>query len=164
LNLAAIWNLPAVFVLENNQYAVSTPVEESSRKPDLFERGIGYGVDSWHVDGNDVMEVHGRMKEAAELCRQGKGPVLLACKTYRHGGHHVNDPGLYMTKEKLDFYKERDPLILCKNHMCKDGTCSEADIERVQNEVEQEMEGAIEYGKQSPEPSVETFVAEVEQN
>lgn len=164
LNLAAIWNLPAVFVLENNQYAVSTPVEESSRNPDLFERGVGYGVDSWRVDGNDVMAVYERMTEAAALCRQGKGPVLMVCKTYRHGGHHVNDPGLYMTKEKLKFYKERDPLILCKNHMCKDGLCSEADIERIQNEVEQRMEEAIDYARRSLEPSVEAFVAEVEQN
>jgi pyruvate dehydrogenase E1 component alpha subunit len=164
LNLAAIWNLPAVFVLENNQYAVSTPVEESSRKPDLFERGVGYGVDSWHVDGNDVMAVYGRMTEATLLCRQGKGPVLMVCKTYRHGGHHVNDPGLYMTKEKLKFYRDRDPLTLCKEHMCKDGLCSEADVEHIQNEVEQCMEEAIEFAKQSPEPSVEAFISEVEQH
>lgn len=162
LNLAAIWNLPAIFVLENNQYAVSTPVEESSRDPDLFARGKGYGVDSWLVDGNDVLEVHQRASEAAALCREGKGPVLMCCKTYRQGGHHVNDPGLYMTKERLKYYRTHEPLTLCKEQMYRDGVCSQADIERIEKEVERRMEDAIEYGKSSLEPSVETFLSEVE--
>ena len=164
LNLAAIWNLPAIFVLENNQYAVSTPVEESSRDPDLFKRGTGYKVESWLVDGNDVLEVHQRATEAGALCRAGKGPVLMCCKTYRQGGHHVNDPGLYMTKARLKYYRSHEPLILCKKHMFRDGLCSETDIERIEKEVEQRMEEAIEYAKSSPEPSVEAFLAEVEQN
>jgi acetoin:2,6-dichlorophenolindophenol oxidoreductase subunit alpha len=164
LNLAAIWNLPAIFVLENNQYAVSTPVEESSRDPDLFSRGKGYGVESWLVDGNDVLEVHQRTREAATLCREGKGPVLMCCKTYRQGGHHVNDPGLYMTKERLKYYRTHEPLTLCKEHMCRDQLCSRADIERIEKEVEQQMEEAIEYAKNSPEPSVKAFLAEVQAN
>ncbi len=164
LNLAAIWNLPAIFVLENNQYAVSTPVEESSRDPDLFSRGKGYGVESWLVDGNDVLEVHQRTREAATLCREGKGPVLMCCKTYRQGGHHVNDPGLYMTKERLKYYRTHEPLTLCKEYMCRDELCRRADIERIEKEVEQQMEEAIEYAKNSPEPSVEAFLAEVQAN
>jgi len=164
LNLAAIWNLPAIFVLENNQYAVSTPIEESSRDPDLFGRGKGYQVESWPVDGNDVLVVHERTSEAAALCRAGKGPVLMCCKTYRQGGHHVNDPGLYMTKERLKYYSTHEPLTLCKDHMRCDGLCSEADIERIENDVDRRMKEAIEYAKNSPEPSVEAFLAEIEQS
>jgi len=164
LNLAAIWDLPAIFVLENNHYAVSTPIEESSRVPDLYKRGAGYGVSSMAVDGNDVLAVYEKTSEAAENCRQGKGPVLIEAKTYRHGGHHVNDPGLYMPKERLEYYMSKDPVKIGRKYLLEKGKCTQQQVEAIEHEIEKLTENAIEFAKNSPEPSVEQFLQEVEQN
>jgi pyruvate dehydrogenase E1 component alpha subunit len=163
LNLAAIWNLPAVFVLENNHYAVSTPIEYSSRIVDLYRRAEGYGVTATAIDGNDVLKVYEETTRAAELCRAGKGPLLIECKTYRHGGHHVNDPGLYMPKEKLEYYKQRDPVKRQREYLVETAGYSAEQIAEIDKEVEQAMEEAIEFGKGSVEPSVKQFLQEVEQ-
>jgi len=164
LNLAAIWDLPAIFVLENNHYAVSTPIEESSRITDLYKRGAGYGVTSVGVDGNDVLAVYETTREAAENCRQGKGPVLIEAKTYRHGGHHVNDPGLYMPKERLEYYMSKDPVKIGRKYLLEQGKYTQQQVEAIEHEVEKLTEDAIEFAKNSPEPSVEQFLQEVEQN
>ena len=164
LNLAAIWDLPVVFVLENNQYAVSSPIEEMSRIPDLHRRAEGYGVAAYTVDGNDVLAVYEKTTEAVEACRSGKGPVMVEAKTYRHGGHHVNDPGLYMPAERLEYYKARDPVKLAREHLATHGQCNERDIAAIEQQVLEAMEQAVEYAKDCPAPSVEEFVKEVERN
>jgi len=164
LNLAAIWDLPVLFVLENNQYAVSSPIEEMSRIPDLHRRAEGYGVAAYTVDGNDVLAVYEKTTEAVEACRSGKGPVMVEAKTYRHGGHHVNDPGLYMPAARLEYYKERDPVKLAREHLATKGQCNERDIAAIEQQVLEAMEQAVEYAKDCPAPSVEEFVKEVEQN
>jgi len=164
LNLAAIWDLPVVFVLENNQYAVSSPIEEMSRIPDLHKRADGYGVPSHLVDGNDVLAVYEKTADAIAACREGKGPVLVEAKTYRHGGHHVNDPGLYMPKERLEYYKARDPVKLTREHLIQKGPCTEQYIEQVEQQVLEAMEQAVEFARNCPEPSVEAFLQEVERN
>lgn len=164
LNLAAIWDLPVIFVLENNQYAVSSRVEDMSRVPDLHKRVEGYGVPAYLVDGNDVLAVYEKTAEAAQACRTGKGPVMIEAKTYRHGGHHVNDPGLYMPKDRLEHYKARDPLKLARAYLVEQGQCSEQQIAAIEQQVQQAMEQAVEYAKNCPQPSVEAFVKEVEHN
>jgi pyruvate dehydrogenase E1 component alpha subunit len=164
LNLAAIWDLPVIFVLENNQYAVSSPIEEMSRVPDLHKRVEGYGVPGYLVDGNDVLAVYEKTSEAAEACRKGQGPILLEAKTYRHGGHHVNDPGSYMPKDRLEYYKARDPVKLARKHLMQQGRCSEQQVAAVEQQVQEAMDQAVEYAKNCPEPSVEAFVREVEHN
>ncbi|MFH1569252.1 MAG: thiamine pyrophosphate-dependent dehydrogenase E1 component subunit alpha [Gemmatimonadota bacterium] len=161
LNLAAIWNLPVLLVLENNQYAVSTPIEQSSRDPDLYHRGAAYGVESFGVDGNDVVEVYERAVEACARCRRGDGPVLMEAKTYRHGGHHVNDPGQYMPADRLAHYKERDPLVLGKRHLMEEGGTTEDEVVQMEAEVDAEMEAAIAFAQASPEPDIDAFLAEV---
>ncbi len=161
LNMAAIWDLPVVFVLENNHYAVSSPVEEMTRVPDLYKRGEAYGVPSSAVDGNDVLAVYERVRQAVELCRKGKGPVLIEAKTYRHGGHHVNDPGLYMPAERLAQYKARDPVDIGRKYLLEQGHCREQEILAIEREVDRQMDEAIEFARSSPQPSVETFIEEV---
>jgi len=161
LNLAAIWDLPVIFVLENNQYAVSSPIEEMSRIPDLYKRAEGYGVPAGAVDGNDVLAVYEKTKEAVETCRTGKGPVLVEAKTYRHGGHHVNDPGLYMPQDRLEHYKARDPVKLGRKYLLEQGKCSAEEILAVERDIEREMEEAIEFARNSPQPSVREFLEEV---
>ncbi|MBM4025546.1 MAG: thiamine pyrophosphate-dependent dehydrogenase E1 component subunit alpha [Planctomycetes bacterium] len=162
LNMAAIWDLPVVFVLENNQYAVASAVEEMTRETDLYKRGLAYGVPSSTVDGNDVLAVYEKMQEAVTTCRQGKGPVLIEAKTYRHGGHHVNDPGLYMPKERLEYYKARDPVGIGRRYLLEQGKLSEQAIEAIEREIDGQMDEAIQFGTNSPHPSVEAFLAEVQ--
>lgn len=161
MNLAAIWNLPAVFVLENNHYAVSTPIEKVCRTEDLRDRAQGYGVESMVVDGNDVLDVYETSKNAIETCRNGQGPVLIEAKTYRQAGHHVNDPGTYMPRDRLEYYLARDPLILARKHLADVGA-SEADTVAIETDVDRRLEDAIEFAKRSPEPEVEAFLSEVE--
>ena len=161
LNLAAIWDLPVIFVLENNHYAVSSPIEEMSRIPDLYKRAEGYGVPAGAVDGNDVLVVYEKTKTAAEMCRSGKGPVLIEAKTYRQGGHHVNDPGLYMPKDRLEEYKARDPVKLGRRYLREQAKLDEERILAIERDIERRMEGAIDFAKNSPEPSVEQFLQEV---
>ncbi|MBN2090719.1 thiamine pyrophosphate-dependent dehydrogenase E1 component subunit alpha [candidate division KSB1 bacterium] len=158
LNLAAIWNLPVIFVLENNHYAVSTPIEQSSRNPDLYKRAEGYGVFSSAVDGNDALAIYEKTREAAELCRQGKGPVLIEAKTYRHGGHHVNDPGQYMPAERLEYYKAKDPLLISRKYITESELVSSSELDTIEIEVAREMENAIEFAKQSAEPALDSFL------
>lgn len=164
LNLAAIWDLPVIFMLENNHYAVSTPIEESSRTPDLYKRAEGYMVPACSVDGNDVLTVYEKTKEAAEQCRSGKGPVLIEAKTYRHGGHHVNDAGAYMPRERLEYYKDKDPLKICKNYLTENSGLSDEQIEEIEKTVDQEIEMAVEFAKSCSEPSVEEFLNEIAVN
>ena len=161
LNLAAIYDLPVVFMLENNQYAVTSPVEEMSRVPDLYKRGAGYGVEAHQVDGNDVLAVYEKTCEAVDTCRLGKGPVLLEAKTYRHGGHHVNDPGAYMPKERMEYYLARDPVKIARSNLIEHARYTDDDIKAVEQDVTRQMEEAIDFGKNSAQPSVEAFLDEV---
>jgi len=161
LNLAAIWNLPVIFMLENNRYAVSTPIEQTSRTDDLYKRAEGYEISGSPVDGNDVKAVYEKTQEALSLCRSGRGPVLIEAKTYRFGGHHVNDPGHYMPKDRLKFYKSRDPIKIGREYLIKEGKCSNEETEDIEMEVEKEIREAIEYAKSCSELSVEKFMEEL---
>jgi len=163
MNLAAIWNLPVILVLENNHYAVSTPVEYVSRTDDLCTRGTGYGVESFTVDGNNVLEVYEQTLEAAETCRAGKGPVLMECKTYRHGGHHVNDPGAYMPEDKLAYYKSIDPVDRARASLVAHPDATEADAAMIDEDVERLIDQAVEFAIAGEAPSVEQFLQEVTQ-
>jgi len=161
MNLAAAWDLPLIMVLENNQYAVSTPIEKCTRVPELFRRGAGYGVKSLRIDGNDVLEVYETAKQAVALCRDGKGPVLIEAMTYRHAGHHVNDPGTYMPQDQLEYYKSRDPVIIGRDYLLRRGGATEEKILALEAKVECEMDEAVEFAMASAEPSREQFLVEV---
>jgi TPP-dependent pyruvate/acetoin dehydrogenase alpha subunit len=160
MNLAAIWDLPVIFVLENNQYAVSTPIRDSARVEHLSERAAAYGMPGLTVDGNDAVAVHDAMEEPIRRARAGDGPSLVECMTYRHGGHHVNDPGLYLPKDELEHWKARDPLILLREQLARAGV-PEAEITAVEERVERVMDEAVDFATASGNPSVEEFLAEV---
>ncbi len=161
LNLAGALGVPLIVVIENNQYAVSTTVEETTRETELYKRGIGLGVESHRIDGNNVLEVYDYAKDAHKKCVQGKGPVLLEAVTYRHGGHHVNDPGLYMPKDRLEDYKKKDPCLLGRKFLAEIGAVTAQKIDEIERKVEQQMEEAVEYAVNSPQPSVEEFLDDV---
>jgi TPP-dependent pyruvate/acetoin dehydrogenase alpha subunit len=157
LNLAAVFKLPVIFILENNHYAVSTPVDYSCRIENLARRADGYGLPGVTIDGNDAVAVYLETKKAVSRARQGEGPTLIEAKTYRHGGHHVNDPGLYMDKEVMEKWKSRDPVDLLSGKLN-----DKARVKEIENEVESELAEAVEFAKNSPQPSVEEFLASIE--
>jgi TPP-dependent pyruvate/acetoin dehydrogenase alpha subunit len=156
LNLAAVFNLPVIYMLENNHYAVSTRIECSAGDCNLAGRGPAFGIPGICVDGNDAVAVYLEAKKAVERARNGEGSTLIEAKTYRHGGHHVNDPGLYMPRDELEAWKARDPIIVMRKHINDDKK-----VKTVEKTVDQEMDAAIEFGKSSPDPSVEEFVASI---
>jgi TPP-dependent pyruvate/acetoin dehydrogenase alpha subunit len=160
LNLAAIWDLPVIFVLENNQYAVSTPIRDSARVEHLSSRAAGYGIPGVTVDGNDAVVVYGAMQEPIRRARAGEGPSLVECMTFRHGGHHVNDPGLYLPADQLERWKARDPLILLRERLARAGVDGPT-VDAIDERVEQVMEEAVQFATESPSPSVDAFLAEV---
>jgi TPP-dependent pyruvate/acetoin dehydrogenase alpha subunit len=160
LNLAAIYHLPVVFVLENNHYAVSTPIRDSALVDDLSERAAGYGMPGVTVDGNDAVAVYEATAPAVERARAGHGPTLLEAKTYRHGGHHVNDPGQYLPKDELAAWRARDPVDHLRRRLADAGMAT-ADIAAIDARVEAIMDEAVEFAEASPQPDVEEFLAEV---
>ena len=160
LNLAAIWDLPVIFVLENNQYAVSTPIRDSARVEHLSSRAAGYGMPGLTLDGNDAAIVYGGMQEPIRRARAGEGPSLIECMTFRHGGHHVNDPGLYLPADELARWKERDPLIVLRERLARAGV-DDGEVTAIDERVEQLLEEAVEFATNSPDPSVDELLAEV---
>lgn len=157
LNLAAIWNLNFILVIENNQYAVSTPIEEATRDTDLYKRGLSIGVESHQVDGNDPLAVYHLTREAVETCRAGKGPLLIEAKTFRHMGHHVNDPGKYMPEERLAYYKARDPIDRARAALVEMSGVDKADIDAIEAEIAAEFAEAVDFAKESREITAAEF-------
>ena len=156
LNFAAALSLPVIFVLENNHYAVSTPVELSAGCCDLSKLGPAYGMPGCCVDGNDGAAVYLETRRAVERARRGEGPSLIEANTFRHGGHHVNDPGLYMDQDILAQWKARDPLILLRARL------DESKAAEIEKTVDRQLAEAVDFAKNSPEPSVEEFLADLQ--
>ena len=156
LNLASVFNLPVIFMLENNHYAVATRVECSAGDCNLAGIGPAFGIPGICVDGNDAVAVYLETQKAARRACNGEGPTLIEAKTYRHGGHHVSDPGLYMPRDELEAWKARDPIIVLRDHIQNDNK-----VKAIEEEVDREIAAAIEFGKNSPKPSVEEFVASI---
>ena len=157
LNFAAVFDLPVIFMLENNHFAVSTPVEISAGTCELSNIGPAYGVPGFCLDGNDAETIYIETMRAVERARNGEGPTLIEANTYRHGGHHVNDPGLYMDPDVLAEWKARDPMHMLREKL------AESQAKKIETRVDTEIEEAIEFAKNSPEPSVEEFLASIQE-
>jgi TPP-dependent pyruvate/acetoin dehydrogenase alpha subunit len=160
MNLASIWDLPVIFVLENNHYAVSTRITDSARVARLSDRAAAYGMPGQTVDGNDAVIVFSAMQEPLRRARAGEGPSLVECLTFRHGGHHVNDPGLYLDRDELARWKAHDPLVVLRARLARAGV-DDARVAAIEARVERTMDAAVEFAQASPEPSLDEFLAEV---
>jgi TPP-dependent pyruvate/acetoin dehydrogenase alpha subunit len=160
LNMAAIYELPVVFVMENNQYAVSTSIKESTHIEKLSLRSASYGMPGLTVEGNDALAIYDAMQEPIDKARAGGGPTLLEAVTYRGGGHHVNDPGLYMPTDEVEHWKSRDPLTVLRSHLVECGVAEER-IEAIDERIDGVIKEAVGYALESPGPSVEEFLSAI---
>jgi len=154
INMAAAWNLPIIYVIENNLYGISVDIRDVTNTPNLADRAVGYGIPGVVVDGMDVLAVHHTAEEAIKRARSGNGPTLIECKTYRWQGHHVGDPGTYRerkdTNEKAS-WMERCPVDSFKNRILK-GKGTVKEIAGIEEEVEKEVREAVQFAIDSPYP------------
>ena len=160
VNMAAIYRLPVIYIIENNHYAVSTSVRDSTLVANLSDKAAAYGIPGVSMEGNDAAAVYEAMREPLERARGGQGPTLMEFKTYRHGGHHINDPGAYMPADELESWKAKDPLVILRGHLEKGG-CSLREISAMEAEVEDRIAEAVQFALNSPEPPVEEFLDEI---
>jgi 2-oxoisovalerate dehydrogenase E1 component len=155
VNLAAVWDLPVVFLCENNHYSEFSPAAEQHRAT-LAARAPGYGIGYEHVDGNDVLAVKTLMTDVVARLRAGGGPVLVEAETYRWHGHYEGDPERYRPAEEVEAAKERDPLLIARRHLAAAGVAT-ALVDAVDEEIDKEIEEAVEWARSLPEPAPETL-------
>jgi pyruvate dehydrogenase E1 component alpha subunit len=162
LNMAAIFNLPVVYVCENNMYAISMSSCDSIACKDIAKRAAAYDIPGVIVDGSDPEAVYKVVAEAVERARQGRGPSLIEAKTYRFGGHHPNDPAEYRDKQEAEYHKkEKDPVINYKKRLIDENVISQPEIDAMEKEIISAVEDAVKFAEESPEPSLEKFLEEV---
>jgi pyruvate dehydrogenase E1 component alpha subunit len=152
-NMASLWKLPVVFVIENNQYAMGTSVARASAETELFKRGISFEIPGEAVDGMDVIAVRKSAAKAVERARAGDGPYILEMKTYRYRGHSMSDPAKYRTREEVQEMREHhDPLELLKKKLLEAGHADEAALKQIEKEVRDVVNVSAEFAQSSPEP------------
>jgi acetoin:2,6-dichlorophenolindophenol oxidoreductase subunit alpha len=162
LNLASVWNLPVVFVCENNQFAESTPQRVHQKIKDIAVRSVAYDIPGETVDGMDVLEVHRVVGEAVARARAGGGPTLVECKTYRFYGHYVGDPGTaYRRPEEIEEWKQRDPIPSFARRLVAEGMTTEAELQAIEAAVQRELEDAIQFAEASPDPDLEEALEDI---
>ncbi len=153
LNMASLWDLPVLYVVENNKYGMGTSVERASATTELAERGKAYNVKNMSVDGMDVIAVRDAGLEAVEYIRAGKGPVLMEAKTYRYRGHSMSDPAKYRTKEELNKMRaEHDPIDHLRQTLIEMKALTEEDFKAIDKDIKDVVMAAAEFSQQSPEP------------
>jgi pyruvate dehydrogenase E1 component alpha subunit len=155
LNMAAVWQAPVVFVIENNLYGEFSPVRETTPIDDLARRADGYAMPGVVVDGQDIDVVNAAVNEAIDRARGGGGPTLLEMKTYRYRGHSRADPARYRPEGELERWKERDPIELLGVRLADEGRLSTDDLTRMRSEVQDEIDAAAERAQASPVPTLE---------
>jgi pyruvate dehydrogenase E1 component alpha subunit len=152
-NMAELWRLPVVYLIENNQYAMGTSVERSSAETHLYKRGVSFDIPGAEVDGMDVTAVRDAGRAAAEHARSGKGPFILEMKTYRYRGHSMSDPGKYRTREEIDAVrKTRDPIDHLQERLIAAGFADDGALKAIDAEVRRIVADAAEFARTTPEP------------
>jgi pyruvate dehydrogenase E1 component alpha subunit len=152
-NMASLWKLPVIYVIENNEYAMGTSTKRSHASTELYRRGESFAIPGRQVDGMDVVAVRQAGMEAVEYVRAGNGPLLLELKTYRYRGHSMSDPAKYRSKEEVEQYKEqRDPIESLKTRMLKNGMGTEESFKELEKKIKQIVNESAEFAQQSPEP------------
>jgi len=161
-NMAGLWNLPVLFIIENNEYGMGTAVRRAASTKDFYIRGEAFGIQGNVVDGMDFAAVYEETKKAAEYIRSGKGPYILEMKTYRFRGHSMSDPGNYRSKEEVNNYKENfDPVTNLKKYILTNDIASDAEFKSIETKVKDEVLEAFEFAKESPLPLASELLTDV---
>jgi|LFRM01.1.fsa_nt_gb pyruvate dehydrogenase E1 component alpha subunit len=161
LNLAKIWNLPIVYICENNQYGMGTDFRRVSAVHDLSTMGQAYGIEGRQVNGMDVIEVYEATAEAVKKAKEEQQPGFLEIRTYRYKGHSMSDPGKYRTREELDAYRQQDPILVLKQAMVKEGLLTEDDYAALDETARKAAEDSAEFAENSPEPLLDERFADI---
>lgn len=158
VNLSAVWKLPVIYICENNLYAVTTPAAKSISIEDVADRGASYGIPGMAIDGQDIMAVYEATAEAVKRAREGDGPSLIECKTYRFMGHMGGKEvfeGSYRTEEEVEEWKKRDPITMFEADLLKMGVLTKEDADGIDKQINVEMDEAVAFAEQSPLPEPE---------
>lgn len=151
-NMAALWKLPVVYVIENNAYSMGTSLERSTAMTELYKKGESFGVPGVQVDGMNLAEIYNAAVFASEYVRSGKGPIIVEVKTYRFRGHSMSDPAKYRTKEELEGYKERDPLLIVRALLEEKKYASEEELKNIEKRVKSVIAEVEEFAISQPLP------------
>ena len=162
LNMAALWDLPVIYVIENNKYAMGTSQERASAGTDLFNRGKPYGIPGKQVDGMDVLAVREAAQTAVAHCRAGKGPYVLEMQTYRYRGHSMSDPAKYRSREEVSKVRsERDPIDRMRGWLVDEGIATEDELKEIDKKIKDIVSDAAEFAQNSPEPDPSELYTDV---
>lgn len=162
-NMAAMWKLPVVYIIENNEYSMGTSVARSTAIVDLYKKGASFGIEGYRVNGMDLEEVYNAVIEAARLVRSGNGPIILEMKTYRYRGHSMSDPAKYRTKEEVDTFKNRDPLSSVRE-ILQHSHASEDQLKEIEKRVKAIVAEAETFALDSPLPEESELYTDVYTN
>ena len=161
INMASIWKLPVIFVCENNLYAMGTRQSTVMAIENVADRAVAYGIPGVVVDGNDVLAVYEATQKAVERAREGEGPTLIECKTYRHKGHSRVDPAKYRPREEVEEWLAKDPIKRFKEKLLQINTLTESEIQQIEKKVSDEIEEAVKFAVESPYPAPEEALEDV---
>ena len=162
MNMAQLWKLPVVFIIENNQYAMGTSVMRSHSETHLYRRGASFGIPGMEVDGMDVLAVREAGRQAVDHARSGEGPYVLEMKTYRYRGHSMSDPAKYRTREEVDDVREHnDPIKRCEQRIFEAGFADEEALKAIDKEIKAIVKEAADFAQESPEPAAEELYTDV---
>jgi pyruvate dehydrogenase E1 component alpha subunit len=161
--MAGLWKLPVVYIIENNRYGMGTALERASAIHDIYERGAAYNIARSQCDGQDVFAMQEAVAEAVERARKESLPTLLEARTYRFMGHSMSDAvsGTYRTKQELEEWQQRDPIVLLRLAMEKNGELTEEALHKLDEELKAEVQDAIDFAEKSPEPPPEALFEHV---
>ncbi|ELU01986.1 hypothetical protein CAPTEDRAFT_128869, partial [Capitella teleta] len=160
-NMAELWSLPVVYIIENNRYAMGTSVDRASAQRDFSRRGVSFNIPGEQVDGMDVRAVREAGLRAAEWCREGKGPYILEMLTYRYRGHSMSDPAKYRSRKEVDQVRsESDPVDMVRARLL-DGLVSEEEIKLIDKEVRNLVNEAADFAQKSPEPDPSELFSDI---
>jgi pyruvate dehydrogenase E1 component alpha subunit len=161
LNLAAMWKLPVVFIIENNGYAMGTSVERSANHTEIWKLGLGYDIPCGPVEGMDPVAVYEGVSKAVDRARKGEGPSLLEIKTYRYKGHSMSDAQHYRTKDEVAEYQKIDPITTCKEVILSKGYATEDEVAAIDQRVKERVNECVQFGEESPFPKAEELYENV---
>jgi len=161
-NMAKLWNLPVLYIVENNKYAMGTSVERSSGEVELYKRGISFGIEGKKIDGMNFESVYHGIKEAVDQIKSGRGPLLIEVETYRYRGHSMSDPAKYRAKEEVEKYKsERDPIDAIEKHLISSKLATKPDLEAIEKRIVDQVKEAVAFAQNSSEPSEEELYKDI---